>query len=320
MTQPPPAAWQPPWPPPWQASWQAPRPGCVPLRPLGLSDILDGSFTAIRRNPKVMLGLSAAVATVQVVLVALVEVVAYAQLGRITITSTSGATTRTSLGPLLGTETVQLVTLFVSTLLGAFLTGMLTIAITQDVLGVRLDVRQVWQRVQGRLWRLVGLSLLTTFLEFLGLVLCLAPGIWLWGTWAVAVPVMMVERTTVRGALRRSRALVAGTFWRVWGIRALGWITATVIGAIIAVPFAIAGLVLDGNVFSATASSGHLPAGFLILTAFGSAVSAAFTAPIRAGIDALLYVDLRMRREGLDIALQQALAQPMPPVPPRATY
>jgi hypothetical protein len=212
------------------------------------------------------------------------------------------------------------VTLFVGTLVGAFLTGMLTIAITQDVLGVRLDVRQVWQRVQGRLWRLVGLSLLTTFLEFIGVVLCLAPGIWLWGTWAVAVPAMMVERTTVRGALRRSRTLVAGTFWRVWGIRALGWIIATVVGAMIGVPFAIAGLVVDGNVFSAHASSGHLPAAFLVLTALGSAISASFTAPVRAGIDALLYVDLRMRREGLDIALQQALAQPAAPVPPRTTY
>ena len=312
MTQPPLGAWPP--------VWQVPKPGCVPLRPLGLSDILDGSFTAIRRNPKVMLGLSAAVASVQVVLVALVEVVAYAQLGRITVTSNSGATTQTNLGPLLGTEMVQLVTVFVSALLGAFLTGMLTIAITQDVLGVLLDVRQIWQRVQGRLWRLVGLSLLTTLLEFLGLVLCLAPGIWLWGIWAVAVPAMMVERTTVRGALRRSRALVTGTFWRVWGIRALGWITATVIGAIIAVPFLIAGFVVSGNVFSATASSGHLPAAFLILSAIGSAVSATFTAPVRAGIDALLYVDLRMRREGLDIALQQALAQSTAPAPPRATY
>ena len=325
MTQPPPGGWQQPYQQPYQQPWQQqpwqpPRPGCVPLRPLGLSDILDGSFTAIRRNPKVMLGLSAAVATVQVVLVALVEVVAFAQLGQITVTSASGATTQTNLGPLLGSELVQVVTVFVGALLGAFLTGMLTIAITQDVLGVKLDSRQIWQRVRGRLWRLVGLSLLTTLLEFLGLLLCIAPGIWLWGTWAVAVPAMMVERTTVGGALRRSRALVRGTFWRVWGIRALGWIIATVIGYLIAAPFVIAGFIVDGNVFSATAHSGHLPVGFLVLAAVGSAVSAAFTTPVRAGIDALLYVDLRMRREGLDIALQQALAHSTAPAPPRTTY
>ena len=39
-------------------------------------------------------------------------------------------------------------------------------------------------------------------------------------------------------------------------------------------------------------------------------IAATFTAPIRAGIDALLYVDLRMRKEGLDIVLQ------LPPLRP----
>jgi hypothetical protein len=49
-----------------------------------------------------------------------------------------------------------------------------------------------------------------------------------------------------------------------------------------------------------------------------------FTAPVRAGIDALLYVDLRMRKEGMDIALQQAASQraaapPATQPPPTAT-
>jgi hypothetical protein len=44
-------------------------------------------------------------------------------------------------------------------------------------------------------------------------------------------------------------------------------------------------------------------------------LSATLTEPVRAGIDALLYVDLRMRREGLDIVLQQA-ARAAPPVVP----
>ena len=60
-------------------------------------------------------------------------------------------------------------------------------------------------------------------LEVLGLALCLAPGIWLWGIWAVAVPALIIENRSIGGALGRSRALVRGTFWRVWGIRALGF-------------------------------------------------------------------------------------------------
>ena len=35
-----------------------------------------------------------------------------------------------------------------------------------------------------------------------------------------------------------------------------------------------------------------------------------FTAPVQAAIDSLLYVDLRMRKEGLDLVLQQQVARP----------
>ena len=71
---------------------QAPRPGCVPLRPLGLGDILDGSFKVIRRNPKATLGLSAAVAVLQVLFVAIFEVLAFARLGQIKVTDTTDPT------------------------------------------------------------------------------------------------------------------------------------------------------------------------------------------------------------------------------------
>jgi hypothetical protein len=315
---------QPLWgpPPPMWGPPPAPKPGCVPLRPLGLGDILDGSFKAIRRNPRVMLGLSALIAVAQALIVAAFSLFAFAALGNIKVADAGDATASTSLGPLVGTESVQLAGIVASTLLGSILTGMLTIAITQDVLGVSLTIGQVWERVRGRIWPLLGIAVLTTILEFVGLLLCIAPGVWLWGIWSVAVPALMVEKTTIRGALRRSKQLVGGTFWRVWGIRALGALIATFIGGFLVVPFEIVGLLVDNDVFSADAGSNHVPVLFLVLTAVGSALSATFTAPIRAGIDALLYVDLRMRKEGLDIALQHAVMQAPPSAPtgsPRLT-
>lgn len=297
------------YPPGYYGPPVAPKPGCVPLRPLTVSNILDGSFTMIRRNPRVMLGLSAAVAVVQGLIVAVYQVVAFSQLDSQKITGAGDSTSSTDVGPLLGTEGVQFVTLVVSTLLGGVLTGMLAIAITQDVLGVRLDLAEVWARTKGRIWSLLGIAVITTVAEFGGLLLFIAPGIWLWGVWAVSVPALMTERTTIRGALGRSRRLVAGTFWRVWGIRALGAMIAAAVSALMAIPFEIAGAIVDNDVFSST-SGGGVPTTFLVLTAIGSAIAATFTAPIRAGIDALLYVDLRMRKEGLDIVLQ------LPPLRP----
>jgi hypothetical protein len=280
----------------------------VPLRPLGVGDILDGTFTMIRRNPRVMLGMSATVAVLHLLLVAVFEI-AINRLGDLNVTSADGSNSAAGVGSLLSADAGSLVTFVAGLVLGSVLTGMLTIAITQDVIGVRLSFGQAWARVRPRIWPLLGLVALTLVLEFLGLIPCLVLGVWLWGIWAVAVPAFMVEGTTIRGALGRSRTLVSGTFWRVWGIRALGTIIASVIGGFISAPFVIVGLIAGSNIFSDTGGNRPLPVLLLLLVAVGSAVSATFTAPIRAGIDALLYVDLRMRKEGLDIVLQQSVAR-----------
>jgi hypothetical protein len=48
----------------------------------------------------------------------------------------------------------------------------------------------------------------------------------------------------------------------------------------------------------------------LIISAVGLIVAGTVTYPISAGITVLLYVDLRMRREGLDLVLQTVSGQP----------
>src|SRR5205823_2675989 len=48
----------------WTPPPQAPKPGVIPLRPLGVSELLDGAFTSIRRNPRATLGIAAILLTV----------------------------------------------------------------------------------------------------------------------------------------------------------------------------------------------------------------------------------------------------------------
>jgi hypothetical protein len=285
----------------------APQPGCIPLRPLAVSDILDGTFKVIRRNPRVTLGLSALFAVVQVIGTAGFQVVVFHQLRQVRLNDAANPNDPTAnLAPLLTELTAAFSVLVIGAILGAVLTGMLTLVVTQDVLGVRLSAGEVWRRAKGRMWPLIALSLLTTFVEGIALIPCLVLGIWLWGIWAVAVPAFMVEGTTITGALGRSRQLVSGTFWRVWGIRALGALIVSIVGSLIGLPFSLLGLALSGNGLDAlTGASTSLPVAYLVLTSIGSVVTVTFTAPVRAGIDALLYVDLRMRKEGMDIALQQ---------------
>ena len=46
----------------------------------------------------------------------------------------------------------------------------------------------------------------------------------------------------------------------------------------------------------------------LVLSAIGTGIASLVVAPFSAGVTALLYVDRRMRAEGLDVALQAAAA------------
>ena len=76
--QPPPPGWQPPPPPPPSytgsyagsqppppgVSGAAHKPGAMPLRPLGLSDMYDAAFRIIRFNPKATVGSAVLVATI----------------------------------------------------------------------------------------------------------------------------------------------------------------------------------------------------------------------------------------------------------------
>lgn len=276
---------------------QPPRRGCVALRPLGLADILDGSFRVIRRNPGATLGLSAVLAVIRVAVTAGLQLGAYR---------------------FLSTVQLELVgTLVVGAALGTVLTGLLTLVVTQDVLGVRISTREVLTRLRGRAWALLGLALVITVLESLALLPLLVLGVWLWGLWAVAVPVLMVERSTVRGALSRSRRLVSGLWWRVWGIRALGFLLASLLGALVTVPFILLASLLTGSGFTATGVNSGVPVAYVLIISVGSVLSSTLTSPIRAGIDALLYLDLRMRREGLDIVLHSQ-ASPVRPVAPPA--
>lgn len=297
-------------PPPWQpvhapyGGWTPapPRPGCVPLRPLGVSDILDGSFQVIRRNPRTILSFSVALSAVAVILTTITQVIAVNQLGGQSVTS--NGTSSPDLSSLAGGELAAVAGLLIRGVVGSILTGLLVVAITQDVLGVRISPAQAWARVRPRVGALIALSLATSLLEFLGLIPLFVLGVWLWGIWAVAIPAFIVEQTTIRGAWRRSTQLVRGTFWRVWGIRALGYLLVLVVSSVVTVPFEAIGLVVSGSSFG-DLTHGHQPIALLLFTAIGSLVASTFTAPLLAGIESLLYVDLRMRREGLDIVLQQ---------------
>ncbi|MDQ2837995.1 MAG: hypothetical protein M3Y42_08595 [Actinomycetota bacterium] len=291
----------------------APKPGCIPLRPLLLGEILSGSFSAISRNARTVFGLTAVIAIIQAVISLVVQSYAGSDYHR-AIDNSDPSNPKihwAALGKLLsGSFGGSLL----SSVFAAVLTGMLIVVVTEDVVGRTASVALVWSKVRSRIWRLVVLSLLVSLVSALALVFCIAPGVWLWGIWAVAVPALVIENGGIVSSLGRSRSLVSGMFWRVWGIRALGYLIGGLIAGVVGGIFTV----IAGGVSGTTAhtlltggssdGSGSLPFSYLIIAAIGTAVAVMLSAPIQAAIDSLLYVDLRMRKENLAVDLQRAAA------------
>jgi hypothetical protein len=292
----------------------APKPGCIPLRPLEVGEILGGALEAIRRNARTVLGLSAAAAGVQAVIALFVQRYANLEGGR-AIDQSDPANPQVYWGQLAKVLGSTLGLSLLSSIFAAVLTGMIVVVVTEDVVGRKASLELVWSKVRSRIWRLIALSLLVGVLSAVGLVLCLAPGIWLWGIWAVAVPALIIENRGIGQALRRSQNLVRGTFWRVWGIRALGFgITLALGGVLSALAGALAAVATgDQPAGLLGTGAGSLSWGYLLISAIGTAVVVTFTAPFQASLDSLLYVDLRMRKEQLTVELQQAAAGVVPP-------
>ena len=123
--------------------------------------------------------------------------------------------------------------------------------------------------------------------------------------WSLAVPAVMLERRGPMTSLGRSWRLVRRSSWRVLGITLLVQIIATIANGVIQVPFTILG---GTSTFSL--SQAHPSLAATIISAIGGMIGTTLTAPLAAGAAVLLYADLRMRREGMDITLQAAAASP----------
>ena len=266
---------------------EALKPGVVPLRPLGLAEILDGTITTMRRYPRPTFALSAVLAAIGGLLALLQNVTLVSDTSAAFVTSV-GATV---LGVLVG---------LVSTVL---LAGALALVLSEGMLGRPVTTSQVWARLRPRVAGLVGLALLTGLLVMLGLVVLIVGAVVVGVFLLLAAPAYVLEGATVTGALRRSVTLVRGSWWRVFGIYLLMALLVTLVSAVLLVPLGVAGAFFA---FSSGAPEAELGTGASLALVLVSTLLSVVTAPVSAYVVGLLYVDQRMRREGLDLQLAQA--------------
>jgi hypothetical protein len=323
-----------------QPGWFPPKPGVIPLRPLGVGEILDGAISTIRAKPRLMLGLSAVLAVIsELITVPITWVLLHNAGDRVfsfdknnSLNQNNGSAQTDFALPAssLTAATIQLCVTLVATLL---LTGILTVVLSRAVLGQDIDGHEAWAQARPRLLALVGVTILVFLIGIGVVVLFLGPGIalavagapavaialtlllgvvlmlcalpYLYVSFALAPAVVVLERQRVIASLTRSRRLVKGAWWRTFGLLLLINIIASIVAGIFGGIFSFAAY-LSGGVGSGFANFNPYELVPLIITGVGSIIGAAITWPFTAVASALIYIDRRMRREGLDIELARA--------------
>ncbi len=207
----------------------------------------------------------------------------------------------------------------------AVLAGLLAPVIAREAGGQQISAADAWRAAAPRLPSVLAATLLALVaglgpLLALGLILLIAfvagapavtfvaiglPGffaagllsIWFSVMFSLVTPVVVLERVRPGAALARSWRLVWHSFWRVFGILLLASIIVSVAAAILQLPFSFLSTLFGG---SAGFSAGT------VIAVIGTIAAGTVTRPIGAAVTVLLYVDMRMRKEGLDLALRTA--------------
>jgi hypothetical protein len=259
-----------------------------------MSDLLDGGFTILKRAPATIIGLTAVfVIPLQVLGAFLGRGVEGFSAERLVDESDSF-----DIGPSLASGTgailVQVGSMFALVIVAAAIARL----VSAWYVGHDLTTGELLRGTGPIAWPLFASCILVHLLEavsILGLgVLPLAVMTW----FLVTAPVIGAERVGPIAAMRRSARLVSRRFWHVLGAALLGYLVELLF------VYAIGLIPLVASLFIGTEG-----VAWVIPAAVGVATQL-ITMPFVASVTVLIYLDLRVRTEGLDLELRAGDAFP----------
>lgn len=180
----------------------------------------------------------------------------------------------------------------ITLLLLPFSVGAVYYAATAFAAGSVETIGSVLMGTLRRYFGLFGVLLIALLVGLTAVLIITIPVvIWIEVRWAVAFPALLAERVGPTRALGRSWALVKGNWWRTLGILIVVSILVSIIQAAI-------GATLGGIAALMPGLTTDFRAGLVtVVTALVSAIVGAIT-PIAV---TMLYLDLRVRKEGVDL-------------------
>ena len=260
-----------------------------------MSDLLDGGFAIIKQAPATIIGFTA-------IFVIPIQLIA-GFLGR----GVEGwnwdealdeRNTSFEFGPSLGTTGSAIVLQIGSMLALVVVASAIARLVSAWYVGNDLTTGQLLRGTLPIAWALFASCVLVHLLEavsILGLgILPLAVMTW----FLVTAPVIGAERVGPIDAMRRSARLVSRRFWNVLGAALLGYLVELLF------VYAIGLVPLLASLFLGTEGIGW------VIPAAVGLVTQLITMPFVASVTVLIYLDLRVRTEGLDLELRAGEAFP----------
>jgi hypothetical protein len=246
--------------------------------PLSLGRLLNETFDIYRRNFLLFLGISAIPNGVLLLLLIMFD----KTLG--TIWDGVG------ISGLLG----LLFTIVAIVLVPSIVTAATTFAVSDVYLERTTSIKSCFFRVSGKALKVLAVSLMLGLVVGLGLLLCLAPGVYWAGVYGIAIPAAVLENISVGQALSRSSRLTQNFIGRVIIVY---FLTAIFFG-IMKYPLNV-GLELLWPVIHPHLV--HLT--MLNLRDIGSVLAMTLFGPVSAIGLTLTYYDLRVRKEAFDLMM-----------------
>ena len=321
------------------------KPGIIPLRPLSIGDIYQGAFAAIKTNAHTMFGFTTALLGVAIVIsiginYLIINLVLPSYINTNSPYASVFGSVFTTFSQLGGTLLQNLATVLLS--------GLIVVAVSRSVLGRVASSKEVWERTKSKFLPLIGLNIITSiisglmmiigivvffvllasvastaktdreFLQDLGvslvgllilMVISALVSSYLYIKFSVAPPAMVLENLGVFASIGRSWSLTRGNFWRLFGINILTTIiTSMVAGIFVGIADALGAIFIVVGSSSPEDMLASLNTTYILIMVM-STIAQLLILPFTSSVNALLYIDLRMRKEGLDVELRNAVAE-----------
>ncbi|WP_100814077.1 hypothetical protein [Microbacterium lacus] len=319
-----------------QHAWTpAPRPGIIPLHPLGFGTILGRSFAALRHNPAVLFGFALGVQAIAfIILLVGIGGIGWLTFSRLdTLREGTEEYDAVLAGSALITGLAAFVLGLLATALQVIVQAVVVGEVSHAVVAEKLRLATLWRHVRPSLGRLLAYAalLLVAIAVLVGIVTAaiIAIGVAVHPAVAIALTVLVIlgaipltlwlntklllvpsililERTTIRASVARSWVLVRGRFWAALGVIVIISLLFGTISQFVSLPLSF----LSSGLTTIFAPTGEPNTGAVIAIVVTVVLTYVITLAIQAvGLvvqstaSVLIYIDCRMRREGLDIEL-----------------